>query len=176
MLPEESVKKSREGYIVSFRIDPNEDPGARGYVPINPDAGQFYYGPLDEPDRWRPLGLCPCPEGKKFPKNETFTVDLSSTDDSMKLAWVVTYAPRPAESYGKCNFSPFKDSTLRNDDGELVSSARKPDGKGEYHYTLTTQRMQNGGRFLFAIYATIVSGNGVGKAFAVDPEMEVSEI
>jgi hypothetical protein len=171
-----SRNNSQEGYIVSFRIDPNETAGTRGYVPIHPDAGQFYYGPVDDPDRWRPLGLCPTPEGKKFPKNQTFTVDLSSPDETMKLAWAVTYAPRPAEVYGKCNCSPFKDTTLRNADGQLVGAAATRDRNGDVHYTLTTEKMENGGRFLFAIYATIISGNGAGKAFAVDPEMEVSEI
>jgi hypothetical protein len=163
------------GYIVSFRIDPDENPGTCGYIPVNVDSGQFYHGPVSDPDRWRPLGLCPNPEGKKFPKNETFTVDLCSHDNSMKLAWVVTYAPRPAEHYSDRHFSPFKDSTHRNRDGKLVEATPEPDRNGHYHYTLTTDKLENGGRFLFSIYATIISGKGEGKAFAVDPEMEVSE-
>jgi hypothetical protein len=151
-------------------------PGNCGYVPVNVDAGQYYYGAVGDPDKWRPLGLSPTPDGKKFPKKETFTVDLSSPDKTMKLAWVVTYAPRPAEQYNKRYFSPFKDSTLRNPDGQLVEASEKPDSKGEFHYTLTTDTIENSGRFLFSIYATIVSGTGAGTAFAIDPEMEVSEL
>lgn len=164
------------GYIVSFRIDPNEPAPACGYIPVIPEAGQFYHGPVQEPDRWRALGSSPKPEGKKFPRNHNFTVNLISQDNTMQLAWVVTYAPRPSKNYSKCHFTPFKQATLMNEDGKLVKASRKPDCNGDYHYTLTTQKMENGGRFLFAIYATIVSGNGKGKAFAIDPEMEVSEI
>lgn len=173
---EKGVSANEHGYIVSYRIDPNEEVHQCGYIPVVHDHGQFYHGSLELPGQWRALGTSPRPEGRKFPRNEMFTINLISRDNTMKLAWVVTFAPRPTKSYSKCHASPFETATLKNEDGQLVKSSRKPDANGDYHYKLTTRKMTNGGRFLFAIYATIVSGNGKGKAFAVDPEMEVSEI
>jgi hypothetical protein len=171
-----SDKKNGEGYIVCYKIDPNDTPGTRGYVIVDPNAGQYYYGPVDNPDQWTPLGQSPTPDGKSFPKNQPFTFAVCSHDNTMELAWVVTYAPRPVADYSGKNVSPFKDVMLRNADGELARAGVRPDKKGDYHYTLTTDTMKNGGRFLFSMYATIVAGNGAGKAYAVDPEMEVSEI
>lgn len=164
------------GYIVCYKIDPADAPGERGYIIVDPNAGQYYFGPANDPDQWRALGQSPTPEGKKFPKNESFTIDLCSPDNTMQLAWVVTYAPRPALDYVGKNESPFNDTVLRNRNGDTVSASERPDRNGDYHYTLATDTMKNGGNFLFAIYATVVRGNGAGKAFAVDPEMEVSEI
>jgi hypothetical protein len=169
-------KNGGEGYIVCFPIDPNQVPGERGFVVVDPDAGQYYYGPVDDPERWKPLGQSPRPEGREFPKDATLTFDLCSRDNTMKLAWVVTYGPRPAEEYTKRSLSPFRETLLRNRDRQLVGPTAQPDSDGDYHYLLTTEKLENGGRFLFSMYATIVEGNGAGKAFTVDPEMEVSEI
>lgn len=171
-----SDKKAGEGYIVCYKIDPDATPGTRGYVIVDPDAGQYYYGPADNPDQWQALGQSPTPDGKKFPKHQPFTFAVCAKDNTMALAWVVAYAPRPATDYAGKHTSPFKDTVLRNADGQLARAGQRPDGKGNYHYLLTTDTMKNGGRFLFSMYATIVSGNGAGKAYAVDPEMEVSEI
>lgn len=170
------VAEPKDGYIVSYRIDPDKEVDPCGYIPVMHDHGQFYQGSLELPGQWRALGTSPNPDGKKFPKNEMFTINLISRDKTMKLAWVVAFAPRPRKEYSKGYASPFKTAILRNEDGSLVKASKKPDSNGDYHYKLTSQKMENGGRFLFAIYATVVSGNGKGKAFAVDPEMEVSEI
>jgi hypothetical protein len=167
---------NRESFIVCYTIDPAAEPGERGYVIVDPDSGQYYRGPVNDPDRWTALGQSPTPQGRKFPRDHTFTFSFCSKDSSMRLAWVVAYAPRPAAEYNGRHLSPFGQAVLRNRDGELARASERPDSKGNHHYILTTDTMKNGGRYLFSMYATIVEGSGAGKAFAVDPEMEVSEI
>jgi hypothetical protein len=139
-------------------------------------ADNWRAGNSDDCKQWRDEGKTVLRTGE----DKTFQLNLYAPDPSLTFSYVANFCRAPGIDHDKAQTqTPLDDQTVRNPSGNAVGSDGEQvafNKRTYYRYPLVKDAaIKNAGTYFVTLYAKIESGQGAGKVFACDPEMQVEE-